>query len=307
MSGYMAQRLQKKKLSLPSWRSAQAKTNSYFQLQLPHRELIMISLISQASRQQFIQQSFPAVMRMQGGLPATMPRMVVRGQRTAQLIERPDKKSLYQLEVQIEEKKINKEKKIKPVKVKEARDMPSTSNINPPSKYILIPKLALPMLDTTRFFQGRSVQLPVGVYGKDRYVHGQVKVQTRKPGEGPFSHVKKGAYDVRGLKYLYVINEDGVHIKREMSYASSNRGIVCHPKIAPHAYLGGEVWFLPEKEGKAVHINLNSGRFPAQSDEDLHAAAKVWLSLGYDKVYVTPRDQRYGEVTPLLFMPETKS
>ena len=307
MSGYMAQRLQKRKLSLPSWRSAQAKTNSYFQLQLPHRELIMMSLISQASRQQFIQQSFPAVMRMQGVQPPTMPRMVVRGQRTAQLIGRPDKKSLYQLEVQIEEKKINKEKKIKPVKVKEARDMPSTSNINPPSKYILIPKVALPMLDTTRFFQGRSVQLPVGVYGKDRYVHGQVKVQTRKPGEGPFSHVKKGAYDVRGLKYLYVINEDGVHIKREMSYASSNRGIVCHPKIAPHAYLGGEVWFLPEKEGKAVHINLNSGRFPAQSDEDLHAAAKVWLSLGYDKVYVTPRDQRYGEVTPLLFMPETKS
>ena len=56
-----------------------------------------------------------------------------------------------------------------------------------------------------------------------------------------------------------------------------------------------------------MHINLNSGRFPAQSDEDLHATAKVWLSLGYDKVYVTPRDQRYGEVTPLLFMPETNS
>jgi hypothetical protein len=35
----------------------------------------MMSLISQASRQQFIQQSFPAVMRMQGGMPATMPRV----------------------------------------------------------------------------------------------------------------------------------------------------------------------------------------------------------------------------------------
>ena len=123
----------------------------------------MMSLISQASRQQFIQQSFPAVMRMQGGMPATMPRVVVRDQRLQRQFKRPDKKSLYQLEVQIEEKKINKEKKIKPVKVKEARDMPSTSKINPPSKYFLIPKVALPMLDTSRFFQGRSVQLPVGV------------------------------------------------------------------------------------------------------------------------------------------------
>jgi hypothetical protein len=261
----------------------------------------MMSLISQASRQQFVQQNFSACIRSQVISPRLMPRVVVRDQSSLRQIMRPDAKSLDQLEVQI------KEKKIKPVKVREARDMPSTSNINPPSKYIRIPNVELPIMDTTRFFEGRSVQLPVGVRGKDRYVPGQVKVQTRKPGEGPFSHVKKGAYDVRGLKYLYVINQDGVHIKREMSYASSNRGIVCHPKIAPHAYLGGEVWFLPEKEGKAVHINLNSGRFPAQSDEDLHATAKVWLSLGYDKVYVTPRDQRYGEVTPLLFMPETNS
>lgn len=258
----------------------------------------MKSLISQAGRQQFIQQSFPACMRTQGGLLPTMPRVVVRDQRSNQVIERPDVKSLDQLTVQI------KEKKISPMRLSVARTKASTSTILAPLKYIQISSSELPNQISSRVFQGKFMKFPVGASGKDHYVHGQVKVQTRKPGEGPFSHVKKGDYDVRGLKYLYVINEEGVHIKREMSYAPSNRGIVCHPKIAPFAYLGGEVWFLPEKEGKAVHINLNSGRFPAQSDDDLQATAKVWLSLGYNKVYVTPRDQRYGEVTPLLFMKE---
>ncbi len=283
---------------MPSWRSAQAKTKTNFQLQLPHRELIMMSLISQASRQQFVQQNFSACVRKQGVQPPTMPRVVVRDQRSTQIILRPDAQTLAQLAAQV------KEKKISPMRLSVARTKTSTSTILAPLKYIQISSSDLPNEISSRVFQGKFMKFPVGAGGKDHYVHGQVKVQTRKPGEGPFSHVKKGDYDVRGLKYLYVINDEGVHIKREMSYAPSNRGIVCHPKIAPFAYLGGEVWFLPEKEGKSVHINLNSGRFPAQTDEDLQATAKVWLSLGYDKVYVTPRDQRYGEVTPLLFMKE---
>ena len=259
----------------------------------------MKSLISQTSRQQFIQHSFPACMRTQGGLPPVKPRVVVRDQRSTQIILRPDAQTLAQLAVKV------KEKKISPMRLSVARTKSSTSTILAPLKYIQISPSELPNEISSRVFQGKFMKFPVGASGKDHhYVHGQVKVQTRKPGEGPFSHVKKGDYDVRGLKYLYVINEEGVHVKREMSYAPSNRGIVCHPKIAPFAYLGGEVWFLPEQEGKSVHINLNSGRFPAQTDDDLQATAKVWLSLGYDKVYVTPRDQRYGEVTPLLFMKE---
>ncbi len=258
----------------------------------------MKSLISQTSRQQIIQHSFPACIRTQGGLPLTMPRVIVRDQRSTQIILRPDAQPLAQLAVQV------KEKKISPMRLSVARTKTSTSTILAPLKYIQISPSELPNQISSRVFQGKFMKFPVGASGKDLFVDGQVKVQTRKPGEGPFSHVKKGDYDVRGLKYLYVINEEGVHVKREMSYAPSNRGIVCHPKIAPFAYLGGEVWFLPEKEGKAVHINLNSGRFPAQSDDDLQATAKIWLSLGYDKVYVTPRDQRYGEVTPLLFMKE---
>ncbi len=261
----------------------------------------MMSLISQASRQQFVQQNFSACMRMQSGLPPVKPRVVVRDQRSTQIILRPDEQTQAQLAVQV------KEKKISPMRLSVARTKTSTSTILAPKKYIQISPSELPNEISSRVFQGKFMKFPVGASGKDHYVHGQVKVQTRKPGEGPFSHVKKGDYDVRGLKYLYVINEQGVHIKREMSYAPSNRGIVCHPKIAPFAYLGGEVWFLPEKEVKTVHINLNSGRFPAQSDDDLQATAKVWLSLGYDKVYVTPRDQRYGEVTPILFMKEPKA
>lgn len=257
----------------------------------------MLSLIPLSSRQQLIHHFQPISPRSK----VTPPRVIIRDQRANREWVKPDDKSLDQLAVKV------KEKKISPMKLSVARSKPSTSTILPPSKYILIPQSDLFSAVTSKVFQGQFMKFPVGASGKDHYVQGQVKVQTRKPGDGPFSHVKKGAYDVRGLKYLYVINEDGVHIKREMSYASSNRGIVCHPKIAPFAYLGGEVWFLPEKEGKAVHINLNSGRFPAKSDEDLYATAKVWLSLGYNKVYVTPRDQRYGEVTPLLFMPETKS
>lgn len=260
----------------------------------------MLSLISQSSRQHFVHQTHAACVRHPAGLTRIIPRVVIRDQWLPHLL-RPDTKSLAKLESQV------KEKKILPMKIRVAKTMPSTSTILPPSKVIHISQAELQKMDASRFFEGRRLQFPVGARGKDRYVSGQVKVQTRQPGDGPFTHVKKGAYDIRGLKYLYVINQDGVHIKRELSYASSNRGIVCHPKIAPLGFLGGEVWFLSDAKGKAVHINLNSGRFPAQSDEDLIATAKVWLSLGYDKVYVTPRDQRYGEVTPLLYMKQAES
>ena len=261
----------------------------------------MMPLISQVSRQQFVQQKFSACMRMQGGLPPTMPRVVVRDQRWLLDIERPDVKSLDELTQEV------KVKRIKPIKVYEARAMTSTSNVNSPSEIIYISQDELQKVDLMILFKGRLMKFPVGASGKDRYIDGQVKVQMRKPGDRPFSHVKKGAYDIRGLKYLFVITKNGVFIAREMSPAPSERGVVCHPKIAPFAFLGGEVWFLPEEDCMAVHINLNSGRFPAESDEDLHTTAKIWLSLGYDKVYVTPRDQRYGEVTPILFMCEAQS
>ena len=67
----------------------------------------MMSLISQASRQQFVQQNFSACVRKQGVQPPTMPRVVVRDQRSTQIILRPDAQTLAQLAAQVKEKKIS--------------------------------------------------------------------------------------------------------------------------------------------------------------------------------------------------------
>ena len=285
----------------------------------------MLSLISQASRQHFIQKSLPACIRMQGVLPPTMPRVVVRDQRSMRQMKRPDKKSLDQLA-----------NMIKPPKLADARKIPSTSNVLPPSKIIYISEEELSKSAISKLFDEIPLQFPVGVRGKDRYVPGQVKIQIRKPGDRPFKYVKRSEYDKRSFKYLWVPFKDPfakarhysppdedianeisdeplMGIAREMTPTKSERGIVCHPKIAQKGYFGGEVWFLPQTKNNksnkygAVHINLNSGRFPTKDDKNLYTAAKYWLSLGYHKVFVTPRDQRYGEVTPILFMKERKA
>jgi len=285
----------------------------------------MMSFISQASRQQFIKKSLPACMSMQAGLPPTMPRVVVRDQRLMKQIKRPSKRNLEQLA-----------KKIIPQKLADARKIPSTSNVNSPSKTIYIPEEELSKFAISKTFDGSPLQFPVGASGRDQYVPGQVKIQIRKPGDEPFKYVKKANYDMRDFKYLWVFLKDSfakarfysppdediankfsdeplLGIAREMTPTNSERGIVCHPKIARKGYFGGEVWFLPQTENNkgnkygAVHINLNSGRFPTKDDKNLYIAAKFWLSLGYYKVFVTPRDQRYGEVTPILFMKEPKA
>jgi len=291
----------------------------------------MKSLISQTSRQQFIKQSFSACMRTQGGLPPIKPRVFIRARGENEEIQRPDVKSMAQLVAEL------KAKSVKPVELSVARTMPSTSTILPPSKIIHISEAEVSKFDNNRYFEGRRLKFPVGVIGDDRYEEGRVKAQMRKFGDEPFSNVVQGLYDQRGLKELLVLtvrpveapeldsepveeiagqfcsetvviklpklrDELVVAIAREMDPCQNNRGIVGHPDIAPFAFLGGEVWFLPDEE--AVHFNLNSGRFPAQSDEDLHAVAIMLLSMGYKKVFATPRDQRYGEVTPLLFVKE---
>jgi hypothetical protein len=285
----------------------------------------MMSLISQASRQQFVQQNFSACMRMQGVQPPTMPRVVVRDQRSLKQIKRPSKRNLEQLA-----------NMIKPPKLADARKIPSTSNVLPPSKIIYISEEELSKSAISKLFDETPLQFPVGASGRDKYEPGQVKIQIRKPGDEPFKYVKRSEYDRRSFKYLWVpfkdpfakarfysppdediandINDEPLMgIAREMTPAKSERGIVCHPKIAKLGYFGGEVWFLPQTEKNkgnkygAVHINLNSGRFPTKDDKNLYIAAKFWLSLGYYKVFVTPRDQRYGEVTPILFMKEPKA
>lgn len=290
----------------------------------------MMPFISQVSRQQFVQQSFPACMRSQVISPRLMPRVVVRDQRWLLDIERPNSKKIIDgIVAELKAKKVN------PIPLYVGRTMPSTSNVLPPSKTVYISEEELSKFAISKTFEGCRLQFPVGgVYGNDCYQEGRLKTQIRKPGDGPFSYVAKGLYDVRALKYLWVfypdastkLNSEPVEAKapklsseivlaitRELRPFPSNRGVPGHPNIAPIGYFGGEVWFLPKKEGKKdkkfdeVHINLNSGRFPTKDDKNLYAAAKYWLSLGYHKVFVTPRDQRYGEVTPILFMKEPKA
>jgi hypothetical protein len=240
-------------------------------------------------------------------------------------IRRPGKRNLEQLA-----------NMIKPPKLADVKDIPSSSNVNSPSKTIYIPEEELTKSAISKLFDESPLQFPVGARGRDQYVPGQVKIQIRKPGDRPFKYVKRSNYDRRSFKYLWVklknpfakarfyspadedianktSNEPLLGIAREMTPTNSERGIVCHPKIALEGYFGGEVWFLPRKEGikdnkyDEVHINLNSGRFPTKDEKNIYIAAKYWLSLGYYKVFVTPLDQRYGEVTPILFMKEPKA
>jgi hypothetical protein len=124
----------------------------------------MMSLITQASRLQFVQQNFSACMRMQGGLPPTMPRVVVRDQRSMKQIKRPSRRNLEQLA-----------KKIIPQKLADARKIPSTSNVNSPSKTIYIPEEELSKFAISKTFDGSPLQFPVGASGRDQYEPGQVK------------------------------------------------------------------------------------------------------------------------------------
>lgn len=221
------------------------------------------------------------------------PRIFIRDRRGLNPLAGPDGKRINQF--------IQKpaETKIKPIKVRDAKLMQSGSTIMTPSKTVLVSKSDLPTIKDAKNCFGTGMMNFPKVYGKDHYVEGQVKVKTRLPGEGIFKYVPKIKYDVRGGKFLFTLS-DHLRIAREMSKCASNRGIVSHPKLTPYASIGGEIWFLPE--GKAVHFNLNSGRFPSKTPEDLDVIAKYLLSLGYDKVYATPKDQRYGVVTPILYM-----
>jgi hypothetical protein len=129
----------------------------------------------------------------------------------------------------------------------------------------------------------------------------QPTVQTRRPGQGRFKWIRRGHYDVRPLKYLFTVDQRGVNIAREMKPCKSTRGIALHSKISMKAVVGGEVWFKPDDK-HAVVLNLNSGRFPPPDDGAWDKLGKLWVALGYDNVYVVPRGQRYGEVTPLLYL-----
>lgn len=195
------------------------------------------------------------------------------------------------------------EKKIIPPTLREAKTKTSGSTIHQPSKIVVLKRTDLSNLMSEKCYGTGDLKFAVGVSSKDRWTKGQVKTQVRKPGEGRFTHVFKSAYDVRDLKYLFLFDHDGMHIAREMVKCSSKRGIRVHSKLAPIAAIGGEVWFCPKEN--AVYFNLGSSRFPAKDPEAAEkAVAKFLLSLGYEKVYAVPHGQRYGNITPHLYLLE---
>lgn len=193
------------------------------------------------------------------------------------------------------------EKKIIPPTIREAKTKISGSTMYPPAKIVVVKHAELSAPFSEKCFGTGDLKFPLCVSGKDRWTQGQVKTQVRKPGESRFTHVFKSAYDVRDLKYFFLFDCDGMHIAREMVKCSTKRGIRVHSKLAPIAAMGGEIWFCPKEN--AVYFNLGSGRFPAEDPVRAEqAVAKFLLSLGYEKVYAVPHGQRYGNITPHLYL-----
>ena len=108
--------------------------------------------------------------------------------------------------------------------------------------------------------------------------------QSTRPGLGRFKEVACGGYDNRPYKYLYVIDEEGLHIVREFTECEkSSRGIAVHSLIKSHGIIGGEAFF-DANEPSRVYINFGSSRYYPTSVQQMENTAKYWLACGYDEV-----------------------
>ena len=108
--------------------------------------------------------------------------------------------------------------------------------------------------------------------------------QTTRPGLGRFKEVACGGYDNRPYKYLYVIDEQGLHIVREFTECEkSSRGIAVHSLIKSHGIIGGEAFF-DANEPSRVFINFGSSRYYPTLVQQMENIAKYWLACGYDEV-----------------------
>ena len=108
--------------------------------------------------------------------------------------------------------------------------------------------------------------------------------QSTRPGSGRFKEVACGGYDNRPYKYLYVIDEEGLHIVREFTECEkSSRGIAVHSLIKSHGIIGGEAFF-DANEPSRVYINFGSSRYYPTSVQQMENTAKYWLACGYDEV-----------------------
>jgi hypothetical protein len=82
-------------------------------------------------------------------------------------------------------------------------------------------------------------------------------------------------------RYLWIINEEGLHIIYEhTANLEAGRKIVCHSNITKGeiALQGGELWFLG---GNEIIINYKSGRYGAETIAHEKAVVEYFELLGY--------------------------
>lgn len=107
---------------------------------------------------------------------------------------------------------------------------------------------------------------------------------TRRPGEGQFDRVARGAYGNRNFKYLWAIDHKGMHIAREMTPCSaSSRGIITHSILVDKGIIGGEIFFDIDDPNKVL-INFGSARLPMRNIGEAEHTAEFLLALNYRTV-----------------------
>ena len=107
------------------------------------------------------------------------------------------------------------------------------------------------------------------------------------PGAHQLPPVLRGPYDLRACKYLFVIDQYGLHVLHELTpCATAARGFGGHPQLPAvngWAAIGGEAFFSDADDRKVV-INFGSGRFPPDTVAHMEATSRYWLACGMNEV-----------------------
>ncbi len=191
--------------------------------------------------------------------------------------------------------------KVKPIRINGLTEpLKPTTKVHAPRVRIMVPAQDLPRGKPGDDFWGAGgLKFPQKTEAMDDYdTNRELRVKSFLPGDPPLTHLRKGPYDTRPLKYLWTLDQNGMNFVREMTPFASSRGIVLHSKISPMAVVGGEIWFSPEED--AVYVNFCSGRYPLEDQAAVDVVGKLLLYQA-KKVYVVLSPERYGEVTPVLY------
>ena len=107
------------------------------------------------------------------------------------------------------------------------------------------------------------------------------------PGERKLPALLRGPYDLRACKYLFVIDQYGLHVLHELTPCTTTaRGFGGHPQLPAvngWAAIGGEAFFS-DADDRKVFINFGSGRFPPDSVAQMEATSRYWLACGMNEV-----------------------